>query len=214
MVTPDLSLEKKYWQKGFINVAGVDEAGRGPLAGPVAAAAVIIRSENQVISFVRDSKKMTSSQREQAFEKICCLSTAYGIALVSAAEIDELGIQLAVKKAMMLALEAIEKNFNLKIQQVLVDGLRTQKLDRYSSERIKGGDLHHYSIAAASVLAKVSRDRHMQTLAVQYPQYGFERHVGYGTREHFEALKKYGLTPIHRKSFLKNYPFPSQNLII
>lgn len=210
MIIPSLSLEKEFWQKGIFNVAGVDEAGRGPLAGPVAAAAVIVHSEKQIVSSVRDSKKMSRGQREQAFEEICRLSTAYGIALVSAAEIDEIGIQLAVKKAMMLALEEAEKNFNLKIQHVLVDGLRTQKLDNYPSERIKGGDLYHYSIAAASVLAKVSRDRQMWQLATLYPQYGFEHHVGYGTKAHLEALKIYGPSPIHRKSFLRNYNFSSQ----
>jgi ribonuclease HII len=207
MIIPSLSLEKSFWEKGYEIVAGMDEAGRGPLAGPVVAGAVIVRSEKQVVSMVRDSKKMSPWQREKALDAIRLQSTAYGIGIVSAQEIDAIGIDAAVKKAMLMALSDTEQNFNLKIDFVLVDGTRTKPLECYPSERIKAGDLYHYSISAASVIAKVTRDQMMRDLARQYPLYGFESHVGYGTRKHYEALEKHGPCPLHRRSFLSNFRY-------
>jgi ribonuclease HII len=204
MAKPDLFLERALWEKGLVNVVGVDEAGRGPLAGPVAAGAVVVHSERQVVALVKDSKKMAPWQREKAFEEIKQKSSGFGIGLVGPQEIDELGIALAVQKAMSLALKEVKDNFDLEIDWVIVDGSRVKPLPGYEFQRIAGGDGLHYSIAAASVLAKVSRDRLMKKLAQEFPQYGFERHVGYGTRTHFEAIKKYGLCPLHRKTFLKN----------
>lgn len=202
MVIPDLSLEKFLWEKGFANVAGTDEVGRGSLAGPVVAGAVIIHSEKQAVSSVRDSKLMSSSQREKAYHQISRHSSAWGTGIVSAQEIDEIGIQRAVRKAMLLALAETEEKFGIKINHVLVDGSRTQSLKKYSSRRIKAGGLYHYSISAASIVAKVTRDRIMKQLASEFPQYGFERHVGYGTKAHFEAIKTHGPLSLHRKSFL------------
>jgi ribonuclease HII len=207
MVIPDLSKEKNLWEKGFINVAGVDEAGRGPLAGPVTAGAVMIHSEKQIIPLVRDSKKMTAKQRELAFEEIKEKSTAFGIGIVAPEEIDAIGINKAVWKAMHQALSNIELNFKVEISYVLVDGVNTLVLEKYQSERIKGGDIYHYSISAASVLAKVTRDRIMHEESLKYPFYGFDKHVGYGTKAHFEALKNHGTCPLHRKTFLKRIMF-------
>lgn len=200
MIKPNISLEKSLWKKGLFNIAGVDEAGCGPWAGPVTAGAVIIHSHKQLVPQVRDSKMMTRIQREKAFEKIIKNSSAFGIGIVSEQEIDELGIKKAVKKAMIAALTEIELRFG-KVSFVLVDGSKTLPLDNYNSQRIKRGGLYHYSIAASSVLAKVTRDRIMRKMAKKYPEYGFDRHVGYGTKLHLEALEKYGVCPIHRKSF-------------
>lgn len=207
MIIPDLSLERTLWDKGFINVAGVDEAGRGPLAGPVIAGAVVVCSEEQIVPGVRDSKKMTTAQREAAFEEIKLKSTGFGIGIVSPEEIDEIGINKAVWKAMHQALSEIERNFSMEISYVIVDGSNTLALDGYPSKRIKKGDFYHYSISAASVLAKVTRDRIMREESLKYPHYGFDKHVGYGTKAHYEALKANGPCPIHRKTFLKGIIF-------
>lgn len=203
MIIPDLSLEECYWQKGIVHVAGVDEVGRGPLAGPVVAAAVVVHAQSQVVRQVRDSKKMSLFQREKAYQEIVEKSSAYGLGDASALEVDQLGIAQAVQKAMMSALAMIEKNFKLSVEMVIIDGARIRPPGEYPCQRIKAGDVYHYSISAASVLAKVTRDRLMRDWAQKYPQYGFEKHVGYGTKAHFEALAAYGPCPIHRQSFLK-----------
>lgn len=201
IIKPNTLLEKSLWQKGFINIAGVDEAGCGPWAGPVTAAAVIIHSDKQVVEIVRDSKLMTKIQRAKAFAKIIKKSSAFGIGIVSEKEIDKIGIQKAVKKAMIHALKNIKIKFGIDISYVLVDGSKTMPLTDYNAQRIKKGGLYHYSISAASVLAKVTRDKIMLNLAKKYPNYGFEKHAGYGTKSHLTALKKYGACPIHRKFF-------------
>lgn len=201
MTVPTISLEISLWKKGYMHVAGVDEAGKGPWAGPVTAGAVMIHTLSQVVSSVRDSKLMSGNQRETAFDAICQKSSSFGVGIVDAEEIDAIGIDMAVKKAMLLALTALEQRFGEKLSFVLVDGSKTKVLDAYQSQRILKGGLYHYSIAAGSILAKVTRDRIMKKLAVDYPDYQFERHVGYGTKIHQEALKKYGPCPLHRKSF-------------
>lgn len=201
IVKPDISLEKLLWKKGILNVAGVDEAGKGPWAGPVTAGAVIIHSKKQMVPHVRDSKLMTRIQREKAFTQIIKASSAFGIGTVSEKEIDKIGIQKAVKKAMINSLKEIRLKFEIDISYVLVDGSKTMPLTNYNSQRIKKGGLYHYSISAASVLAKVTRDRFMRKISNQYPNYGFEKHVGYGTKLHIHMLKKYGICPIHRRSF-------------
>ena len=202
MIIPTLIFEQELWKKGFFHVAGVDEVGRGPLAGPVLAGAVVIHSPNQVVKSVRDSKLMTRSQREKAAMLIYKKSSATGMGLVSNEEIDTIGIARAVKKAMTLALLEIEKKLGEKLSFVLVDGSKTQPLSGFTSKRILKGGLYHYSISAASVIAKVTRDEIMKNYASRYPTYGFENHVGYGTREHYKALNEYGPCPIHRNSFL------------
>jgi ribonuclease HII len=192
-VIPSLNLEKQLWQQGFVHVAGVDEAGRGPLAGPVTAGAVI--------SSVRDSKYMTAHQRSLAFNEICQHSTAYGVSIVSAEEIDSIGINRAVKKAMEAALIDAQQRLGETLSFVIVDGSKTLTLDGFTSQKIKAGGLYHYSIAAGSILAKVTRDRIMHQVATLFPLYGFEKHVGYGTAAHLAAMKQFGLCHEHRRSF-------------
>lgn len=207
-IKPDILLEKSLWKKGFINIAGVDEAGKGPWAGPVTAGAVIIHKNKQVVKSVCDSKLMTKTQREKAFPQIIKMSSAFGIGIVGEKEIDKIGIQKAVKKAMIMALENLKLKFKIDISYILVDGSKTMPLRKTNVQRIKKGGLYHYSISAASVLAKVTRDKIMTNLAKKYPSYGFQKHVGYGTKMHFKALEKYGVSPIHRRSFspIKNIP--------
>ena len=201
MQYPDVELEKKLWKEGYKIVVGIDEAGRGPLAGPVSAGACVIMDESQVVDIVRDSKKMTEKQRNEAFDLIKEKSTAYGVGLVSAREIDEMGIQKAVLRAMEIALEVVEAQLGCKADYLIVDGTNVSMIPNYRMERIKAGDLAHYSIAAGSVLAKVTRDRLMVEFSRKYPVYGFDSHVGYGTKKHMEALKSNGPCPIHRRSF-------------
>lgn len=201
MIIPHIALEKQLWAKGFPHVAGVDEAGKGPWAGPVSAGAVIIYRKEQIVPLVRDSKYMTALQREKAFDQILVRSSGYGIGIVEASEIDTIGINPAVRKAMLIALKQLENRCNISLSYVIVDGSKTLPLLEYASNRIKEGGLYHYSIAAGSVLAKVTRDRIMKNVAKIYPQYGFEQHVGYGTKLHQEALKLHGPCVIHRKSF-------------
>jgi ribonuclease HII len=201
MIYPDTKLEERLWSEGCKFVLGLDEAGRGPLAGPVVAGGVVITKESEIIPSVRDSKKMTKKQREEAFEKIKDSVLAYGIGIVGPAEIDRVGIQKAVLKAMITVLEVIEGKLNEKIDYIIADGPNILSIPRYKMDKIKEGDLYHYSISAGSVLAKVTRDRIMREYHKKYPEYGFNTHVGYGTKKHIEAIKKFGITKIHRKSF-------------
>lgn len=200
MVYPTLELEQKLWEKGFKIVAGIDEAGRGPLAGPVVAGCVVISSPEQVIESVRDSKKMTERQRNTAFDLIKEKSDAYGVGVVDAKRIDEIGIRYAVREAMVKAIEATEKMLGKRIDYIIADG-GIYLIEDYNMESINKGDLNHYSIAAGSVLAKVSRDRIMNQYANTYQTYGFEKHMGYGTKLHMEMIQKYGPCDIHRRSF-------------
>ena len=201
MIVPTITREKQLWSEGFLHVAGVDEAGKGPLAGPVTAGAVVIHKATQVVAGVRDSKLLSAKQREDLFAKICQKSTAFGIGIVESEEIDTLGIDSAVKKAMLLALAEIERKLGEALSYVLVDGSKTKVLEQYQAQRILKGGLYHYSISAGSILAKVTRDRLMRKVHDVYPQYGFAEHVGYGTKKHREAIQKYGPCPIHRTSF-------------
>lgn len=201
MIYPTITLEEQLWSQGFLHVAGIDEAGKGPLAGPVTAGAVLIHRAEQVVSNVRDSKLLSAKQREHLFEIICEKSSAFGIGVVSSEEIDTLGIDFAVKKAMLLALAEIEQKLGEPLSFVIVDGSKTKELEKYQTKRILKGGLYHYSISAGSVLAKVTRDRMMKKIHEEYPAYGFLDHVGYGTKKHMEAIQKYGPCPIHRTSF-------------
>jgi len=201
MIYPDTKLEERLWSEGYKLIVGLDEAGRGPLAGPVVASGVVISDLSQVIPEVRDSKKMTEKQRDKAYLEIKKLSLAYGIGLVGPREIDKMGIQNAVLQAMTTAVEIIERKLNSKVDYIIADGMNILSIKNYKMEKITKGDLHHYSIAAGSVLAKVTRDRIMREYHEKYPEYGFDTHVGYGTKKHMEALKKYGATEIHRRSF-------------
>jgi ribonuclease HII len=200
MVYPDTKLEEKLWKK-YRYVVGIDEAGRGPLAGPVSAGAVCISKDCNIIPTVRDSKKMTHKQREEAFDLIKQNCLGWGIGLVSAKEIDSMGIQQAVLKAMSLALKQVEEMIHGRAEYLIVDGLNVELIDEYPMMKIKQGDLNHYSIACASVLAKVERDRLMLEYHTKYPMYGFDSHVGYGTKKHMNALEEFGVSDIHRRSF-------------
>lgn len=195
LLTMDKEMEIR--AKGFTAVCGIDEAGRGPLAGPVVAAAVIL-PEGIQLPGVNDSKKITEKKREILFDFVKEHALAYGIGEASETEIDEINILQATFLAMRRAVEALQ----LPADYALVDGNRIQGLP-IPAETIIGGDGKVLSIAAASILAKVTRDRYMRDMAAQYPEYGFEKHKGYGTKAHYSAIEQYGICPLHRKTFLK-----------
>jgi ribonuclease HII len=201
MIYPDTKLEEKLFKDGYDLVVGIDEVGRGPLAGPVAAGAVAFTKDCEVVEGVRDSKTLSGKQRDELYGKIKESVKGYGIGMVSEKEIDEIGIQQAVLKAMTLALENVEKMMGSKAQYLLIDGRNVELIGEYPTMKLSKGDLYHYSISCASILAKVERDNLMIEYAKKYPEYGFERNMGYGTREHIEAIKRFGITEIHRKSF-------------
>ncbi len=194
---PDYSIEKEISERGFEFICGVDEAGRGPLAGPVCAAAVILRNGTE-IEGLNDSKKLSEKKREQLFEVIKEKAVAYSVAFASVEEIEELNILGATFLAMKRAVEGL----TVKADFAIIDGNRLPNLDIQSQFVIKG-DAKSMSIAAASILAKVTRDRLLLEYDKQYPEYKFAAHKGYGTKAHYEAISKYGITPIHRRSFLK-----------
>ncbi len=193
----DYSIENEYREKGFDIICGVDEAGRGPLAGPVYAAAVILPSDC-VIEGLNDSKKLTEKKREALFDEIKEKALAYGIASADEKEIDEINILNATFLAMKRAIDSL----SVKPDLALIDGNQKPHTDIEDVTVIKG-DAKSMSIAAASVLAKVSRDRFMLEMAEKYPQYEFARHKGYGTKLHYEKIAQYGVCDIHRRTFLK-----------
>lgn len=192
-----LSHEKEVAEKGYKFICGVDEAGRGPLAGPVCAAAVIL-PEGHIIEGVNDSKKLSEKKREALFDVIKSEALAYSIDFATVEEIEEMNILNATMLAMKRAVEGLK----IKADYALIDGNRLPPLD-IPCEYIIKGDANSMSIAAASILAKVSRDRLCYEYAKLYPQYGFDKHKGYGTKVHVEALREYGPCEIHRMSFLK-----------
>lgn len=187
--------EKTLRQRGYEAIAGVDEAGRGPLAGPVVAAAVILKPE-VMIGNLNDSKQLSARAREELFEEVVINAFAYGIAGASREEIDRLNIHAASMLAMTRALDRLSMDPDF----VLVDGFPIRDCP-FEQKAIKGGDGLSMTIAAASILAKVSRDRIMVDLHREFPRYGFDRNMGYGTADHREAISKYGPCPAHRRSF-------------
>ena len=193
-----LQYEKKLIQDGYTLIAGMDEAGRGPLAGPVSVGCCIMNLDD-IIDGINDSKKLTPLKREKLFDIIKEKSIAYSIVDVDCDEIDKINILNATKKGMKIALD----NINPKAEFLLVDAVKDDFGIPYMP--IIHGDALSYSIAAASVLAKVHRDELMRKYAEIYPEYGFEKHKGYGTKLHIEMLKKYGPCPIHRQTFIKNF---------
>ena len=196
---PDLmQFERSCLAKGMTLVCGVDEAGRGPLAGPVAAAACIMPLD-EPIPGVNDSKQLTAKERDRLYAQITARAVSYHVTLIGREVIDEINILNATKRGMLESVRAL----SVRPEIVLTDAVR---LDYgIPSEAIIHGDARSYSIACASILAKVTRDRLMEEYDRMWPEYGFARHKGYGTRQHLEALEKYGRCPIHRESFLKKF---------
>ena len=192
-------IEQSYFERGFKFICGVDEAGRGPLAGPVCAAAVILPA-NIDIPGLNDSKKLSDKRRRELFPVIQEQALAYAIAFASHTEIDDINIL----QATYLAMERAINQLDIRPEIALIDGNRAKDFG-IPVETVVQGDSRSASIAAASILAKVTRDDVMLKMAEEYPQYGFEIHKGYGTKAHYAALEKHGDCPIHRKTFLKKF---------
>ncbi len=194
---PSFEYEEKHYAEGYAAVCGCDEAGRGPLCGPVVAAAVILPI-GEVIEGLDDSKKLTEKKREALFDVIKKKAVAYAIAEASPAEIDEINILNASMLAMRRAVEALP----VKADFALIDGNCSRGFT-IPTETVVKGDSRSYSIAAASILAKVTRDRQCAELDREYPEYGIAKHKGYPTKDHMEAVRVHGAAPIYRKTFLK-----------
>lgn len=193
-----LDYEKKYYDAGYSLVAGIDEAGRGPLAGPVCVA-IVIMPQDDIIEEINDSKKLSEKKREMLYDKIINTAISYHIEFVDEKTIDRINILNATKLGMLKCIN----NIPVTPEIVLIDAV---KIDSdVKTESVIHGDALSYNIAAASILAKVSRDRLMVQLDKKYPEYNFKKHKGYGTKEHIEALKKYGKCDIHRESFIGHF---------
>lgn len=192
-------IEKELYSTGIETICGIDEAGRGPLAGPVVVASVIMPKDS-MIEGVNDSKKVSEKKREALYEMITNEALAWGVGIIDQKEIDQINILQATKKGVTQAL----KKLKVKPQRILVDALTNIDTLGIPYTSIIKGDAKCYSIAAASIIAKVTRDRIMRQWDEIYPMYGFEKHKGYGTKMHIEAIKEYGLCPLHRLSFVKN----------
>ncbi len=194
------SMEKELYHKGFEYICGIDEAGRGPLAGPVVVAGVIM-PEDSMIEGVNDSKKVSEKKREKLYDVILDEAISYSVAIIGQDVIDEINILNATKQGVTKVVEELDVKPNL----ILVDALTHINTKGIPYDSIIKGDAKCYNIAAASIIAKVTRDRIMRQWDEIYPQYGFINHKGYGTAKHIEALKEYGPCPIHRRTFIKNF---------
>lgn len=199
MQTDFWALERDYQQQGYGVICGVDEAGRGPLAGPVCAAAVIL-PDGLLLPGLDDSKKVPAKRREALYDEIVSQAVAWSVAFATEQEIDEINILQATFLAMRRALDSL----TVRPELALVDGNRAADFG-LPVQTIVGGDGKSANIAAASILAKVTRDRYMIEQDARYPEYGFAVHKGYGTRRHYDALREFGPCPIHRQSFLKKF---------
>ena len=193
-------IEKDLYDKGFKNICGIDEAGRGPLAGPVVVAGVIM-PQDSMIEGINDSKKVSEKKREKLYDLIIEEAISYSIAIIGHDVIDDINILNATKSGVTKVVDELD----LKPDLIIVDALTHINTRGIPYEPIIKGDAKCYNIAAASILAKVTRDRIMREWDEVYPQYGFISHKGYGTAKHIDAIKKYGLCPIHRKTFTKNF---------
>lgn len=192
--------ENKLYSEGLNYIAGIDEAGRGPLAGPVVVASVILPKDS-MIEGINDSKKISETKREKLYEKILEEAVSYGVGIIWQDEIDEINILNATKKALTDAINQME----VKPDRILVDALDKIDTNGIPYTSVIKGDAKMYSIGAASIIAKVTRDRIMREYDEVYPEYGFAGHKGYGTAKHIEAIKTIGTCPLHRKSFVKNF---------
>lgn len=192
--------EQEFFNKGIKYIAGIDEAGRGPLAGPVVVASVIL-PENSMIEGVNDSKKVSENKRERLYDIIIEEAISYGVGIIYQDEIDAVNILQATKKGVTEAIKQMEIKPNI----IMIDALNGIDTLGIPYKSIIKGDAKCYSISAASIIAKVTRDRIMREWDKIYPQYGFASHKGYGTSKHIAAIKEYGYCPIHRKTFLKNF---------
>ena len=195
-----LTHERRLWDSGRSYIAGVDEVGRGPLAGPVVAAAVILPRDFDVLG-IDDSKKLSPKKREELFEVIKAKALAWAVGWVGPERIDEINILEATKEAMTQAVQGL----SLQPDHVLIDGNFTVRALSLPQTAIVKGDANSTSIAAASILAKVTRDRYMEEMDAVYPGYAFASNKGYGTKAHYDGLKAQGPTPIHRKTFISDY---------
>lgn len=196
--------EENLYNEGLKYICGIDEAGRGPLAGPVVVGAVVMPRDS-MLEFMNDSKKVTEKRRELLYEEIINTSLAYGIGIISQEEIDKINILNATKKGLHEALGQVIEKLKQKPDIIIVDALREIDTFGITYESIIKGDATCYSISAASILAKVTRDRIMAEWDKIYPQYGFAMHKGYGTAKHIQAIKEYGPCPLHRKSFITHF---------
>lgn len=199
--------EKALYEKGIVSICGIDEAGRGPLAGPVVVACSLMPKDS-MIEGVNDSKKIAEKKRERIYEEIIKEAIAYGVGIINQEEIDRINILNATKKGLTIAIKELEEKLekqNLKRPEViLVDALTGIDTLGIPYKSIIHGEAISYSIACASIIAKVTRDRIMKQMDEIYPQYGFAKHKGYGTAAHMQAIRENGLCPIHRRSFVKN----------
>ena len=195
-----LTHERRLWSSGRSHIAGVDEVGRGPLAGPVVAAAVILPQDFDVLG-IDDSKKLSPKKREELFEVIKEKALAWSVGWVGPERVDEINILEATKEAMTQAVQGL----SLQPDHVLIDGNFTVRALALPQTAIVKGDANSTSIAAASILAKVTRDRYMEEMDAVYPGYAFASNKGYGTKAHYDGLKAQGPTPIHRKTFISDY---------
>ncbi len=196
--------EENLYKEGIKYICGIDEAGRGPLAGPVVVGAVVMPRDS-MLEFVNDSKKVTAKRREKLYEEIKKEAIAYGIGIIPQEEIDKVNILNATKEGLHTALGEVIEKLKTKPGIVIVDALREIDTFGITYESIIKGDATCYTISCASILAKVTRDRIMEEWDKIYPEYKFAKHKGYGTKEHIEAIKKYGPCPIHRKSFITHF---------
>ena len=202
-------IEEDLYLQGVTSIAGIDEAGRGPLAGPVVVACVVMPRDS-MIEGVNDSKKVSEKKREKLYDQIIEESIAYGVGIISQTEIDRINILNATKEGLTTAIKEMGKNLQErkrgfdKPEIILVDALTKIDTDHIPYRSIIKGDAKSYSIAAASIIAKVTRDGIMRQWDEVYPMYGFAQHKGYGTAAHISAIKEYGLCPLHRRSFVKN----------
>ncbi len=192
-------IESDLHQKGFKNICGIDEAGRGPLAGPVVVAGVIM-PQDSMIEGINDSKKVSEKKREILYDLIIKEAISYSVQIIGQDVIDDINILNATKQGVTKIAEELE----IKPDLIIIDALEHINTKGIPYEAIIKGDAKCYSISAASILAKVTRDRIMREWDLVYPQYGFAQHKGYGTKKHMEAIREYGLCPIHRISFTKN----------